>query len=208
MDQRNHGETRWFETKPGFLNRTCLTRVSGLIFHLRQCQDGVENRYKRQHNIRSCQGAHDDQGQQDGLRKPFRDEKENETRCVPMDWVRVARSIIEDRPNPVSTANYVSKQHQIRFNGVVHRYSISLFGHSHDSHQFSLLFSFIIINGGNGKMRMEEKSKGKLWESWLLWNPLILLRMQLMEKRTQLQATLCMVWYHSMRDYLVQSLIC
>ena len=32
-------------------------------------------------------------------------------------------------------------------------------GHSHDSHYFSLLFSFILINGGNEKVRMEEKSK-------------------------------------------------
>ena len=51
---------------------------------------------------------------------------------------------------------------------VIHssHYLVSLFGHSQDSHQFSLLFSFIIINSGNRKMRMEEKSKENWWESW------------------------------------------
>ena len=37
---------------------------------------------------------------------------------------------------------------------------IPFLGHSHDSHYFSLLFSFILINGGNEKMRMEEKNNG------------------------------------------------
>ena len=48
-------------------------------------------------------------------------------------------------------------------NRVVHK--LAFLGHSHDSHCFSLLFSFILINDGNEKVRMEEKSKAKLRES-------------------------------------------
>ena len=51
--------------------------------------------------------------------------------------------------------------------GIFGPFFILLLGHSHDSHCFSLLFSFIqvLINGGNEKVRMEEKSKEKLRES-------------------------------------------
>ena len=43
--------------------------------------------------------------------------------------------------------------------GIFQSFFISVFSHSHDSHYFSLLFSFILINGGNEKLRMKEKVK-------------------------------------------------
>ena len=48
--------------------------------------------------------------------------------------------------------------------GIFEPFFIPFLGHSPDSHYFSLLFSFILINGGNEKVRMEEKSKEKQWE--------------------------------------------
>ena len=48
--------------------------------------------------------------------------------------------------------------------GIFGPFFIPFLGHSHDSHDshyFSLLFSFILINGGNEKVRTEEKSKEK-----------------------------------------------
>ena len=45
--------------------------------------------------------------------------------------------------------------------GIFGPFFIPFLGHSHDSHYFHLLFSFILINGGNEKVRMEEKSKEK-----------------------------------------------
>ena len=45
--------------------------------------------------------------------------------------------------------------------GIFQSFFISFFSHSHDSHYFSLLFSFILINGGNEKLRIKEKSKEK-----------------------------------------------
>ena len=44
--------------------------------------------------------------------------------------------------------------------GIFGPFFIPFLGHSHDSHYFHLLFSFILINGGNEKVRMEEKNYG------------------------------------------------
>ena len=45
--------------------------------------------------------------------------------------------------------------------GIFQSFFIPFFSHSHDSCYFFLLFSFILINCGNEKVRMEKKSKEK-----------------------------------------------